>query len=210
MVVMGCLALNCSATYLLLLSSMANYPGGSALAQFNDMYATHENGMYDPSFVVVPCSTVDIEPLTNMRFIYIVHVHISNLAAQTGASLFLHTHAPPHPSFLPAPLTTSTHTHIHTQSQTWTYNKTEHLSPTTLTHNPSLTHLIAEPSAQLLLRLRADGWRRVGGVEGFEGWVVDGDVLRRFVRGGLGWRGLVRMARGEKLVILERDGWVGR
>ena len=63
----------------------------------------------------------------------LVQVHICNLAAQTGASLFLQTHAPPYIGDL-AP----------TSSLDWVYNKTEHLTPNQLTASPYLTHVIAE------------------------------------------------------------------
>ena len=38
------LLVNCGATYLLALSSFANYPGGSALFAFNKLFALEENG----------------------------------------------------------------------------------------------------------------------------------------------------------------------
>ncbi|KAH8112732.1 alpha-1,6-mannosyltransferase subunit [Phellopilus nigrolimitatus] len=66
---------NLLVTAILTYASSMNYPGGVALTRFNEMYKDSSR----------------------------VHVHIDNLAAQTGASLFLHAHAPPYPPSLPAP-----------------------------------------------------------------------------------------------------------
>lgn len=41
---LGFIAINIAATFILALSSMANYPGGVALATFNEMYANETNG----------------------------------------------------------------------------------------------------------------------------------------------------------------------
>ena len=133
-----------------------------------------------------------------------VHVHISNLAAQTGASLFLHTHAPP---FLPSISIPIPETHA------WTYNKTEALAPAVLTRSPALTHLIAEAGAAQLQSFPASAWRRVEGVAGFDGWAVapwvapavraglrgEWVVAWRSVRGGVVgkggvWEGLWRLS----------------
>ena len=62
-----------------------------------------------------------------------VHVHISNLAAQTGASLFLQRNAPPFYPGLAEPPRTN-----------WTYDKIENLSLVDLTRSHNVTHLIAE------------------------------------------------------------------
>jgi alpha-1,6-mannosyltransferase len=63
-----------------------------------------------------------------------VHIHIANLAAQTGASLFLHENAPPYHPVMVAPLEAS-----------WTYNKTEGLQMDELLSPSSpFTHLITE------------------------------------------------------------------
>jgi hypothetical protein len=80
-----------------------------------------------------------------------VHVHISNLAAQTGASLFLQTHSAPYHPSLPSP----------SSGLNWTYNKTENLT----TYSPSrFTHLIIEASEPV-----PRGWKKVECVEGFDG-----------------------------------------
>ncbi|TDL25529.1 alpha-1,6-mannosyltransferase subunit [Rickenella mellea] len=63
----GLIAGNMFATYILTFVSSANYPGGEALARFNELYVNQSN----------------------------VHVHIGNYAAQTGASLFLQANSPP-------------------------------------------------------------------------------------------------------------------
>lgn len=121
------------------LSSMVNYPGGEALALFNQRYNN---------------STRDL------------HVHISNLAAQTGASLFLQVNSPPYPS--PKLLSASS-------PRTWIYNKTEGMSISSLTSTPGLTHLIVEsPITRRAERL----WTTVESVKGFERWIADPYVLK--------------------------------
>lgn len=124
-----------------------------------------------------------------------VHVHISNLAAQTGASLFLHSHAPPF-----YPVLNGTH---HTS---WVYDKTENLSFDTLTSSREITHLIAETTS--VTSSAASAWAPVAIVDGFDGWKLNWDV-KGALRGGLfeGLKGLmhaVEMVRSGKLIILER------
>ncbi|KAI0750080.1 Alg9-like mannosyltransferase family-domain-containing protein [Daedaleopsis nitida] len=167
------LAGNCAVTFLLARSSFANYPGGSALNAFNQLFASEET----------------------------VHVHISNLAAQTGASLFLHTRAPPLLTFLSGNGTQPT--------AAWVYDKTENLSVDALTHAKDVTHLIAEAAA--LSPTDAKGWVPVAVVDGFDGWRMNKprDVLRVLQEEGLaeGLRalgGFLEMVRAEKLVILKR------
>ncbi|KAF9778964.1 glycosyltransferase family 22 protein [Thelephora terrestris] len=112
-------------------TSLGNYPGGVALVRFNEYYKDVDN----------------------------VHVHISNLAAQTGASLFLQTHSTPHHPSLPSP----------SLGMNWTYNKTENLA----TYSPSrFTHLITEASESI-----PRGWRKVECIEGFDKWSLMPDVL---------------------------------
>ena len=128
-------------------------------------------------------------------------MHISNLAAQTGASLFLHTNAPP---FLP--VLNGTHPVQHAD---WVYDKTENLSFADLTRTPEITHLIAESAA--LAPSAAKGWTPVAVVDGFDGWKVNREVARVFREGGLfeGMKalgGVLEMVRAEKLVILRRVG----
>ncbi|EJD51119.1 hypothetical protein AURDEDRAFT_143051 [Auricularia subglabra TFB-10046 SS5] len=94
--------------------SSINYPGGEAMRALNPRAA--------PS-----------QP---------VHVHICNLAAQTGASLFTFEHG------------------------AWTYNKTEHLTPRDITDGP-FTHAIVEDWSEE--RYKADRWAVVDEIEGFDG-----------------------------------------
>ncbi|RDX56977.1 hypothetical protein OH76DRAFT_1459704 [Lentinus brumalis] len=161
------LAGNCVATFLLARSSFANYPGGTALYASNHLFESEEH----------------------------VHVHISNLAAQTGASLFLHSHAPPF-----HPVLNDTH------PVSWVYDKTENLSFDDLTRAREITHLIAEtasipPSATSV-------WAPVAIVDGFDGWKLKGDVKSAFQEGlfeGLKeMTHVLEMKRSEKLVILKR------
>jgi len=114
-----------------------------------------------------------------------IHVHICNLAAQTGASMFLHEHAPP---YLPSPSPSSSalsdpslslssfffnENNDNAQKEGWVYNKTESLTPALLT-SPSaehFTHLIVEDTPAPFL---ATGqWRVVEAVEGFARWKLD-------------------------------------
>ncbi|KAI0683705.1 hypothetical protein BC835DRAFT_1469381, partial [Cytidiella melzeri] len=108
LLVAGCLVLNCLLTVIFSVLSINNYPGGKALARFNEMYTNRQA----------------------------MQVNISNLAAQTGASLFQQTHAPPYFPDLgvrPPPL-----------AYDWVYNKTEDVSPTSITTDCSITHAIVE------------------------------------------------------------------
>ena len=126
-----------------------------------------------------------------------MHVHISNLAAQTGASLFLQSHAPPYLPYLPAPPA-----HV----ANWTYDKTENLSLKDLTAAREVTHVIAEadsPAAQ------ATGWTPVAIVDGFDGWRLNLED----VKGGHGkgvmdrltaLLNILEMRRSAKLAIMKR------
>ncbi|KAJ8088431.1 alpha-1,6- mannosyltransferase [Marasmius tenuissimus] len=119
-------------------ASIHNYPGGVALQQYNDYVA--------------------------QNFSRPAHVHISNLAAQTGASLFLQAYAPPFLSSQPHPKTV--------------YDKTEGLTISSLTSSNYITHLISEVPPKEFGWLEQGKWKEVGVVEGFDGWVVDWDLLR--------------------------------
>ncbi|KAF9018196.1 hypothetical protein BDZ89DRAFT_356545 [Hymenopellis radicata] len=110
----GLVLLQAAMTYTHTVASIANYPGGEALKIFNDKYTG---------------STVP------------PHVHISNLAAQTGASLFLQEH------------------------EKWIYNKTENISMADLFASQTFTHLIAEPVSKV-----PKSWMVADTVEAFDGW----------------------------------------
>ncbi|KAI0715822.1 alpha-1,6-mannosyltransferase subunit [Cerioporus squamosus] len=168
--VVAMLAGNCFATFLLARSSFANYPGGTALYAFNHL-------------------------LHRRSTVLSLHVHISNLAAQTGASLFLHSHAPPFHPVLNG-----------TYPVNWVYDKTENLSFDDLTRSRVITHLIAETAS--IPPSAASTWAPVAIVDGFDGWRLNRDVKSAF-QGGLveGLKELthaLEMVRSEKLVILER------
>jgi alpha-1,6-mannosyltransferase len=124
-----------------------------------------------------------------------VHVHIANLAAQSGASLFLHTHAPPYRSSLGIlpPAISAAHP--------WIYNKTEGLTPAHVAYDSSFTHVIAENQDALL----AGRWELVEVIDGFQGWKVRKDVLGLVREWGLEgvWR-VLEMKKENKLWIFER------
>ena len=118
------------------------------------------------------------------------HVHISNLAAQTGASLFLQVHAPPFPS---TSLFSSANVSDRVSTYPWTvYDKTENLSLDELSGSRTVTHLIAEWSpSEMMSRMRI--WRvadvdsvsdahtnpGTGGViNAFAGWKVNWDLVK--------------------------------
>ncbi|KAG2145216.1 glycosyltransferase family 22 protein [Suillus clintonianus] len=163
---MGILVLNCAITVVSTRASMANYPGGSALATFDNQYAGK----------------------------HAVHVHISNLAAQTGASLFLQSHSPPYIPSITALATGD-----------WVYNKTESLSLRDLTTSTSFTHLIAESSVEFI---KTGRWKLVDSVQGFSRWKWS------LPRGGIAkilevplhqWLNVLQMETNDQLYILERS-----
>ncbi|KIJ67137.1 glycosyltransferase family 22 protein [Hydnomerulius pinastri MD-312] len=166
------IALNFMLTYISTRASMANYPGGVALATFNERYAGQEN----------------------------VHVHISNLAAQTGASLFLHDHAPPVFSSFLVPSTTS-------DQGMWVYDKTESLTPPMIASS-SFTHLVAESP-----EIGEGEWKVVQSVPGFRRWKLNSDVLEGLKKGRVwevplgAWTRVLEMEVEEQLWILERNKW---
>ena len=122
-----------------------------------------------------------------------MHVHISNLAAQTGASLFLQRNAPP---FYPG-LAEPPHTN-------WIYDKTKNMSLVDLTRSRNVTHLIAEVS--VLESSHAHGWTPVALIGGFDGWRFHGKYgLRAALAERLSGLGnILEMRRSGKLVILAR------
>jgi alpha-1,6-mannosyltransferase len=124
-----------------------------------------------------------------------VHVHISNLAAQSGASLLLHTRAPPYRGrFGILPPTESA---VHNP---WIFNKTENLTPADIAYGPEFTHVIAESRD-------AGRWEIVDVVDGFDGWKVHRDILRLVRERGLqGLWSVLEMKKAEKLWIFEKRG----
>lgn len=130
-----------------------------------------------------------------------VHVHISNLAAQTGASLFLQINSSPYPptslvsapSNLKAPLE-------------WTYDKTESLTPQSLTASGAITHLISESPLTTIPSKLQKQWQAVESVEGFDRWVVDWDLIKGKDKEDILERlpDVLKMGKSEKLWILER------
>ncbi|KAJ2924814.1 hypothetical protein H1R20_g12296, partial [Candolleomyces eurysporus] len=158
--------------------SIANYPGGEAMRQFHALY----------------------NPLTHTSPI---HVHISNLAAQSGASLFTQLHSQP--------------TWPINSNANWAYNKTESLTFNDLTAaNSPFTHLILEerPAAKLLDKR---GWKVVSAVEAFEGIKLSLNPAsiktagRQLVKDPSSKsllsavRSIVDIRKGEKLWIVERS-----
>lgn len=187
--VVGALALNTAATVLLTRASMANYPGGHALARLNERYRETPHGK---QIILIPPTR-----RTKNELMPTVHVHIANLAAQSGASLFLHTHAPPYrarlgilPPFASA-------------ARPWIYNKTENLTPADIAYDSRFTHVIAENGDAL----PAGRWQVVDVIDGFQGWRVRKDVLGLVSEKGLEglWR-VLEMKRENMLWVFERHG----
>jgi len=168
-VLAACLAANLLITYVMVNVSRANYPGGAALRGLNTRYANVQH----------------------------VHVHIDNLAAQTGASLFLQEHAPPHhASYHKSP----TSVFASSPSAHWIYNKTEHLSPQEITAAKHFTHVITEsPDA-----FAAGRWTKVESVSSFNGFRRKGISAPRGDQLLLDALSPIQPAYTERLWILER------
>ncbi|KAJ3760692.1 Alg9-like mannosyltransferase family-domain-containing protein [Lentinula raphanica] len=144
----GMILFNVLKTVVTTVASIGNYPGGKALRRFDEL--------------VVPNG----KPY---------HVHIANLAAQSGASLFLQEHAPPFPpsSLMSATMSTTHNTHTPwylsppwvsspNAPYTWTvYDKTENQTIDDLSRNTDITHLISETSP-VEMRSRMRIWKVVG------------------------------------------------
>ncbi|KAJ7033374.1 glycosyltransferase family 22 protein [Mycena alexandri] len=196
---------NIGATVLLTAAAVRNYPGGEAMAVLNTK--ARDNG--------AP-----------------VHAHLTNLALQSGASLFTHVHAPPYPvlSLLPPVFPPSPSlTFAASLAPNWVYDKTD--SPTSFAN---YTHVIAEsrtpsPSPSSadagmfgFMRKKkedASAWTELGSIRAFERWRVDRDVLRRRevldtetgetgVEMGMIERlsGMLTLEERERLWVLERAG----
>ena len=124
-----------------------------------------------------------------------VHVHIANLAAQSGASLFLHTHAPPyHPHIGVFPPAASLR-------NPWIYNKTENLEPTDVAYSSSFTHVIAECRDSLPDEL----WKVIDVIDGFSGWKIRRDVPGLMREKGIeGLWSVLEMKREHRLWVFEK------
>ena len=198
----GMLAANAAATLLFAQASGANYPGGVALHKFNEHFASQEHGTRSsPSLPCIVHRSELLMPMVVGIAACVVHVHISNLAAQTGASLFLHEHAPPFHPAIGAPLHPG-----------WVYDKTENLSLADLTKSRNVTHVIAEVAVEEEEEDRANAWTQVAFVNGFDGWWFHGaHALAQGRRGFTGLGSVLEMRRSAKLVVLERkrDGKTG-
>lgn len=165
----GGILLNILFTFISTRASIANYPGGQALSRFHQIYSSETP----------------------------VHLHISNLAAQTGASLFLQlNYRPVHTSFPPL------------SANQWIYNKTEGLTTSdlsSLSSSTPFTHLIAEvdPSSDPILR---KNWRTVETIKSFDYWGVNRDLVRSRdpVKVLNNLPQLLKLVESDKLWILER------
>jgi alpha-1,6-mannosyltransferase len=171
---------------------MANYPGGEALSLLNQKYAAKDHGIFSYS-ITMPDQCTEIY----MRGPLTVHVHISNLAAQTGASLFLHTHSPPYTDIIPSP-----------SSSHWIYNKTESLLHSTLASASQITHLIVESDADQRFYMNSGKWELVDSILAFDGWKIPtGDTIRKIGKGMDEmdfWLLVPSMEKKEKLWIMQR------
>ncbi|XP_006459540.1 hypothetical protein AGABI2DRAFT_184199 [Agaricus bisporus var. bisporus H97] len=168
---LGFLAANFGLTGLLVHISMHNYPGGEAVAAFHQL---------------VPATTLPPP-----------HVHICNLAAQSGTTLFQHLNSPPYHSALylwpnSVPPTTP-----------WIYNKTENLTLSELSRSPHFTHIISEqpPTSPEI----AGHWNLMKAIPAFDRVVLDKELLTH-KRWELPRRifDLIRIVEKDQLWIYER------
>jgi alpha-1,6-mannosyltransferase len=125
-----------------------------------------------------------------------VHVHIGNLAAQSGASLFLHTHSPPyrpHLGIVPPSISAE---------HPWIYNKTENLTPSNIAYDSPFTHAIEEDTDLLPV----GSLHAVEVIDGFRGWKIRHDIWRLIRKDGLliGLWKVLEMKKGTELLIFER------
>ncbi|TEB33463.1 alpha-1,6-mannosyltransferase subunit [Coprinellus micaceus] len=159
--------------------SAANYPGGEAMRRFHTLY--------NPQTVDSP-----------------VHVHISNLAAQTGASLFTQQNSLP-----------QWHSDSGVSQNQWVYNKTEGLSLDYLMSTDSpFTHLILEelPPQKVLDR---KGWRVVSAINALDRVMIQPRLLKGALRSftkspslatlANAFTNVVKVEQPEKVWIAERS-----
>lgn len=152
LLVLAPIVVNIGATAFFVKTSMENYPGGAAISHLNDRFSH----------------------LPEAR------IHICNLAAQTGASLFLQVHSPPY-----AP-------HLRPPSQpalNWTYSKTDATLAPDDFNNSNFTHLILESSPGTsigklgwsdLVEVKGAQWRVVHETPTFERWKISPTWIRAF------------------------------
>jgi alpha-1,6-mannosyltransferase len=125
-----------------------------------------------------------------------VHVHMGNLAAQSGASLFLQTHSPPYlPHLGIVPPTISA-------AHPWIYNKTENLTSADIAYDSLFTHAIAEETDLLPV----ESLHAVEVIDGFRGWKIRNDVLKLVRKNGLllGLWKVFEMKKDIELLIFEK------
>lgn len=181
---------------------MQSYYGGVALSSFNDQYADKSHGMSTP-----PSELFSIMHSILMAHAYTVHVHMSDLATQTGASLFLQTQSLPCPTLLP-----NFQSNITSSATGWTYSKIDGTTKfASLTADHRITHLITEITNAGDIK----GWKVAGIVNGST-WKMDWRTFADMKAGRLWKGGVVRASerllqlwtmKGEnKLWILERSG----
>ncbi|CAA7269473.1 unnamed protein product [Cyclocybe aegerita] len=184
----GILGVNFAYQVLLTAASVNNYPGGDAMVRFHQLYT---------AIPTAPITTRILftrpQPSTFGHLTTPAHIHISNLAAQSGASLFLHLNSPPYlsPSSAGTP---------------WIYNKTENLSPTSFT-SPStpFTHLISEISPEN--SSLGEIWQTKEAIQGFDRYWIDWNLLKGRKEAADLWTRLTQsfvLKKSDKLWILER------
>ena len=180
---------NVFATILLTRASLENYPGGQALAIFHQSISN--NNTRKQSIFLSYISMW----YPHLRLLAPPHIHISNLAAQSGASLFLQLHSSPH----------YYHQSLSTTHDEWNYNKTENLPISALCSlsSPVFTHLISEipPSKDPLLDTH---WYTVEVIKGFDRWSVDWDLLKAKSKNAADLSKVLRLVASDKLWILAR------
>lgn len=200
------IVINIGATTVFAITSMANYPGGAALTQFTQSYSP-EKGVYSCMYKV---SYLMSHPGRSLEISTPLHVHMSNLAAQTGASLFLQVHAPPFPSpSLVCPR--SEHSEPPQRCFYPVYDKSENMTLEQLTGSREVTHLISEWSP-LEMQSRSRVWRvlspdgddvqvkdvnaKGGVISAYAGWEINWEVLNAMKRMKLGDLGKTLMDKG--------------
>ncbi|TFK71490.1 alpha-1,6-mannosyltransferase subunit [Pluteus cervinus] len=163
--VAGMLSLNLAATVMSTAAASQNYPGGQAMELFHHIYKFDRISRF--------------------------HVHISNLAAQTGASLFQQLNAPPYP---PVSLCSTCHPPVNYlpelleypdyeyRAGAWAYNKTENLRmQEVLGVKAGYTHLILEQKPPVSKVGKGRPWEEVEVIKGFQGWTIDLEGVKELV-----------------------------